>query len=73
MRTGIEITIREFCEVCIEDEDYEARVFDVRTGDVVFSGSIEDVMNCQYANHELYGVELLRNSKIVFNTFIKEE
>lgn len=73
MKTGINLTIREFCQVCIEDEGYDARVFDVRTGDVVFSGSIEDVMNCQYANRELYAVGLLRNNRIVFDIFTEEE
>lgn len=66
----IKMTIRKFCEFCSEDEDYEARVFDVGTGDVVFYGSLEDVMNCQYANHELWDVSLLRDNIIVFNIFI---
>ena len=73
MKTGIEITIREFCEVCTEDEGYEARVFDIRTGEIVFSGSLEDVMNCQYANRELWGVSLVRNNIIEFDIFTEEE
>ena len=73
MKTGIEMTIREFCEVCTEDEGYGARVFDIRTGEIVFSGSLEDVMNCQYANRELWGVSLVRNNIIEFDISTEEE
>lgn len=73
MKTGIDLTIREFCEVCTEDECYEGRVFDIRTGEIVFSGSLEDVMNCQYANRELWGISLFRNNIIEFGIFTEEE
>ena len=73
MKTGIDLTIHEFCEVCTEDEGYGARVFDIRIGEIVFSGSLEDVMNCRYANRELWGVSLVRNNIIEFDIFTEEE
>lgn len=73
MKAGIEMTIRDFCEVCIEDEGYEARVFDVRTGDVVFSGSMDDVMESRFGDCALHGVCLLRDNIIEFDIVTEEE
>ena len=67
------MTVYEFCEVCTEDERYEARVFDIRTGDVVFSGSIEDVMESRFGDCTLHGVCLLRDNIIEFDISTEEE
>lgn len=58
------MTVYDF--LCVFNDDYEVvRIYDTRTEEEVFVGTIRDAMYCDYEGYEVDGVDLDRDGMII--------
>lgn len=61
------MTVQEFVGLCVEDSLLEVTLYDMTTGENVWSGHGDDVANCEYANYEVMSFDLPEEAAITLN------